>query len=325
MKFSVILGNLGNTCDRFVSTGYKEQPSKEEMVRQAASIPGVSAVELVGSWDITEKNAAQMRRMLDDNGLTCSCIIPDLFANKIWAQGSLSSRQPAIRKKAVECVKQVVDMCGGLGCKTINLWPGQDGYDYCFQDHFAQARDHLVESVKICAEYAPSLSFALEYKCKEPRTHSYLARAADTLLLAMETECPNVGVTIDTGHAMAAGENMAEAASLLLRAGKLFHLHFNDNYRAWDDDMIVGSVHFIEYAELLYWLNRLGYKGWYSMDQYPYREEAQGALNASVRFIEGLWAKMQMLGLDRFDKVIAGGNAVEMSALVREMIGMNNK
>ncbi|MEI7437484.1 MAG: sugar phosphate isomerase/epimerase, partial [bacterium] len=64
MKFSVILGNLGNTCDRFLSTGYKEQPSKEEMVRQAASIPGVSAVELIGSWDITEKNVAQMRRLL---------------------------------------------------------------------------------------------------------------------------------------------------------------------------------------------------------------------------------------------------------------------
>ena len=50
-------------------------------------------------------------------------------------------------------------------------------------------------------------------------------------------------------------------------------MHFNDNYRLWDDDMIVGSVHTIEYLELLYWLDRIGYDGYLSMDQYPYREE----------------------------------------------------
>ena len=41
MKYSFVLGNLGNTCDRFLSNGYKDQPSKQEMVRQVSSIPGV--------------------------------------------------------------------------------------------------------------------------------------------------------------------------------------------------------------------------------------------------------------------------------------------
>jgi hypothetical protein len=54
-----------------------------------------------------------------------------------------------------------------------------------------------------------------------------------------------------------AGENVAEAAVMLSMYGdKLFHLHFNDNYRFWDDDMIVGSVHFVEYVELLFWRAR---------------------------------------------------------------------
>jgi len=51
-RYSVILGNLGNTCDRFLSTGYKDQPSKEIMIRQASEIEGVEGIELVGSWDI---------------------------------------------------------------------------------------------------------------------------------------------------------------------------------------------------------------------------------------------------------------------------------
>jgi outer membrane protein assembly factor BamB len=37
MKLAVILGNWGNTCDRFLSTGYKDHPRKTEMFRKAAT------------------------------------------------------------------------------------------------------------------------------------------------------------------------------------------------------------------------------------------------------------------------------------------------
>lgn len=62
---------------------------------------------------------------------------------------------------------------------------------------------------------------------------------------------------------MNAYENPAETVALLKRYGdKLFHVHMNDNYRYWDDDMIVGSVHTIETLEFFYWLQRTGYDGW---------------------------------------------------------------
>ncbi len=86
---------------------------------------------------------------------------------------------------------------------------------------------------------------------------------SDTLLLAQETKCKNVGVTIDTGHAFVAGEVIAESIVLAKRAGnKLFHMHFNDNFTAWDDDMMVGSVHSTAYIEILYWLDRCRFNGW---------------------------------------------------------------
>ncbi len=320
MNYSIILGNLGNTCDRFLSSGYKRQPSKSVMIKQAASIRGVKAVELVENWDVTAENATAMRRKLADHGLACSSIIPDVFSQKQWGRGSFTSREPRIRRQALDAIRRAMDLCRRLDCRTLNLWPGQDGYDYCFQGDFARAHDWLLAGISACADHDPSVQIALEYKVKEPRTHSYFARAADTLLFAIETGRPNVGVTIDTGHSLAAGENMAEAASLLLRAGKLFHLHFNDNYRAWDDDMIVGSVHAAEYAELLYWLNRWRYTGWYSMDQYPYREDARGALDASIRFIEALWNRMRTMGLERFDEAVKQGDAVANCTLIRQML-----
>ena len=36
-KYSIILGNLGNTCDRFCK-GYKDNPSSEEMLEQAVQV-----------------------------------------------------------------------------------------------------------------------------------------------------------------------------------------------------------------------------------------------------------------------------------------------
>ena len=321
MKYSIILGNLGNTCDRFLSSGYKDQPSKETMIRQASEIPGVTGVELVGTWDITPQNADQIGELLNKYGLVCASIIPDHFSQKRWGRGAFVSLDPDIRSQALEETMIAAALARKLGCSLVNIWPGQDGYDYPLQANYVQAREWLVEGVGTAARSFPDIRFSLEYKPKEPRTHSFIARAADTLLLAQGIGLANVGVTIDTGHSLVAGENIAEAAALLSKSGnKLFHMHFNDNYRFWDDDMIVGSVHFVEFVELLFWLKELRYSGWYSMDQYPYREDAQGALLGSVEFLQGIEAMLTAKSIEEIRAVIAEGNAVKSAAWVRSLI-----
>ncbi len=322
MKLAVILGNLGNTCDRFLSTGYKDQPTKAEMFKKASEIEGVTGIELVGSWDITTENVHEVKSIMQECGLECASIIPDHFSDKKWGNGAFTSRDPKIRREAIQATKDMMEAAVELGGDLLNLWPGQDGYDYCFQGNFSEARDYFVEGIAECAAYKPDIRLALEYKVKEPRTHSYLARAADTLLMAQDTHCDNVGVTVDVGHSLMAYENVAESIALLSRYDRLFHMHFNDNYRAWDDDMMVGSVHLIEYLEILYWLDKVGYQGWYSMDQYPYREDAQGAINESIRWVDGLQSKMQDFGMEKFAKLLEKGDAIECSQLVRHFIGI---
>ncbi|MBC2593222.1 TIM barrel protein [Ruficoccus amylovorans] len=320
-KYSVILGNLGNTCDRFLPTGYKDKVSKEEMITMAANIPEIKGLELVGTWDITRENVKQMKQMLGDHGLACVSIIPDLFSQKRWGSGSFSSKDPAIRQQAIDETRIVSEVAQEMGCDLINLWLGQDGYDYPMQAHYAREHEWLVEGiVKVAGEFT-DLRYALEYKPKEPRTHSYQARMGDTLLMAMETELQNVGVCIDVGHSLMASENVAEAAVLLNHYGKrLFHMHFNDNYRTWDDDMIVGSLHFVEYLELLFWLHEIGYDGWYSMDLYPYRENASGAVRESVLFLQGVDRLLVPENRERIRQLIAEGDATATAGFVRELI-----
>ncbi len=320
-KYAVILGNLGNTCDRFLSSGYKDQPSKEEMIRQAADISGVEGVELVGTWDVTKDNVEEIGGLLDKYNLQCVSIIPDHFSQKRWGKGAFTSKMADIRAQALDETVIAAELARTLGCPLINLWPGQDGYDYVFQHDYRESRGWIVDSVSKAAKAFPDIQFSLEYKPKEPRTHSFMARAADTLLVAREVNLPNVGVTIDTGHSLVAGENLAEAAVILSDYGsKLFHMHFNDNYRSWDDDMIVGSVHFAEFVELLFWLKELGYDGWYSMDQYPYREDAQGALRGSVEFLMGVDALLTPAAVEELRDVVSEGDAVRSIAWVRSRL-----
>ena len=320
MNYSVILGNLGNTCDRFLSSGYKEQLPKAEMVRQAAAIEGVKGVELVGNWDVTPQNVDEVGGLLARHNLKCVSIIPDHFSQKRWGRGAFVAKDPAIRAQALEETMSAAEMARKLKCPLINLWPGQDGYDYLFQSDYRAERRWTIEAVKAAAKAYPDIRFSLEYKPKEPRTHSTWARAADTLLVARETGLPNVGVTIDTGHSLAAGENIAEAAVLLSDYGsKLFHLHFNDNYRSWDDDMIVGAVHFAEFLELLFWLREIGYKGWYSMDQYPYREDGQAAIRSSVEFLRGLEGMLDG-SMDEVRALIASGDPIAYTSWIRSKL-----
>ena len=207
-----------------------------------------------------------------------------------------------------------------MGCDLLNIWPGQDGYDYLLTADYEQHREWLCQAIQTLATEYPQIRFALEYKPKEPRTHSYLARMADSLLLAQETGCDNVGITIDTGHAFNAGEVVGESIVLAKRAGdRLMHMHFNDNHAAWDDDMIVGSVHTVCYIEMLYWLDRCGYDGYFSMDQYPYREDAAGCIGESIQW---LIAFDEILKNNRpaISELVALGDPIATSRFLRSVL-----
>ena len=319
-KYSIILGNLGNTCDRFCK-GYKSNPTTEEMLEIAVkNIPHIEGIELVGTWDINAENTNDMKKRLDDLGVVCSSVIPDTFTDPVFSKGSITSTVPAIRQKAIDYLRQMSEIALKIDCGLINLWLGQDGYDYLLTADYDMEREWLKDAtIKLATEF-PGLKFALEYKPKEPRNFSYHARMADTILAAKETQCSNVGITIDSGHSFIAGENVSEAVVLAKRAGDLlFHMHFNDNHGNWDDDMIVGTVHSVVYIELLFWLKKTGYRGWLSMDQYPYREDAVDAITESI-----IWVKKFESIVDDYykdiDALIKQNDAVETSRFLRKLI-----
>lgn len=320
-KLSVILGNVGACSDRYMGGGYADSLSIEEMFEKVAQIGGVKGIELVSNWHLRADNAEQIRQQLKQYNFELVSVIPDHFGIRKWGKGAFTSKDPQIRKDAIAYTKEMIDVTKSLGGNLLSLWPGQDGYDYYFQGDYEAERSWFEEALLECGSYDKNFKISVEYKPKEPRNRSYPSNVYSTLLLVKETGLDNVGVTIDYGHALTAYENVAESIAVLHKYGnKLFHMHMNDAYGYWDDDMICGSIHTISYLEVFYWLKRTGYQGYVSTDQYPYREDGQAAVAESIRWMELFIQKVNQMDTTEIEQVIASGNAVEGSRMLRKYL-----
>ncbi len=321
IRFSSGLHLYGNTMDRFVGGGYKANRTIDQMFADAATVKDLEGVELVANWHINENNVNQIKELSKKHNLAITMVIVDIFTQAKWSMGTFAAKNPAIRNQAIEEVKKYLDITAQLGCDLINLWFGHDGFDYSFQADFLKAWQDIIDGVKECADYRPDMRLGIEYKIKEPRTHLHIGTLGKALALLSKVNKNNVGIVIDVGHALAAYENMAESVALCkLFDDKMFHLHLNDNYRAWDDDMMVGSVHLQEYLELLYWIKKVGYSGWYSLDVFPYREDGVKSADESIEWLKAMIKAVDSVDDSEIEAVIKSGDAVGALALIRKML-----
>ncbi len=319
LRFSANINTFNACADRYVLSGYGERLSTDDLIKAATRVEGLDGVELVGMWNVNDDNVSQIDRQIRDAGFEVTCITPDIWASAKWGWGSFASNDPQIRSDAVHEVKKSMEWARQMNCEVVDLWFGQDGFDYPFQSDYLAAWDRIIDCTIECAEHEPDVNLVIEYKPKEPRTHCHIGTVGKTLLLLEKVNKPNVGAMIDWGHTMMAYESPAESAALLQYFGnKLYYMHFNDNWRLWDDDMTAGSVHIIEMLELLYWLDRMNYEGWYALDIFPYREDGVRAATESIKWIQGLHALLDKIGRDRIAQVIASGDAMDATALMRE-------
>lgn len=318
--FGACLPTFGGCADRYCLGGYGGGgKNMQEMLDLAAQVEGLDGLELVGNWHVNDDNIRDVARMFDDRGLKICLLTPDLWTQAKWARGSLAAPDAETRQAAVDEVRKVMDWGADLDCPYINVWPGQDGFDYAFQADYSQTWSRLHDGLLECARHNDKVRILVEYKPREPRTHCFVDHVGTVLLILRDID--EVGVLLDVGHSLQGGENVAASAALLSNHGKLDYIHLNDNYRSWDDDMMVGSVHLVEYLELVYWLRRLDYKGWLTLDIFPYREMDKVAVATQCRrWMETFMEAVDRIGMKAFDEVIKNADACAASELVRQAL-----
>ncbi|MCL5986165.1 MAG: sugar phosphate isomerase/epimerase [Actinobacteria bacterium] len=222
----------------------------------------------------------------------------NLWTDFKWRLGGLANPKASIRIDALEIAYQAIDIANQLGCKSVTLWPGSDGWDYSFQVNYGELLNHFIQGcIEINKRATNSgLIFAVEPKLKEPREgNMILSTSAKAFLVVSHVNkiCGgvNMGVCIDYGHEQMCG---VEPADMLYTAKAFnipvvnFHLN-NAKHRSNDEDLCAGTGDVWRLTDFCYAAIDTNYQGWFVEDQYTYRMEPVIAMALSKEmFANGL-------------------------------------
>ena len=228
----------------------------------------------------------------------------------VFVTGAASSYSKKVREKAVEFLKRGIDLAAELNADRIHCCPLNDGYEYHFQVDYRRAWDYTVSTFREAAQHNRDMIISMEYKAFESRVRCIVDTAAKTLLLCQAVGESNMGVTLDVGHSLIAGENPAEALCLVTASPYPVYVHINDTNGRWDWDLIAGTMGFWNYLEFLFYLKELDYEGWISSDMAPMRLDPIEAFarnaettNRMIRLVEGLDSK-KLFGMMERERTI---------------------
>jgi len=264
-KLAIISGFLGSIKNRYIT--YQEDRPLTERFQMASSVENLDGLELCYPKDF--EDTQQTKVLLSQYDFGVSAINFRSRRTGRWLRGSFSSQSATERREVVEDLKRAISLAEELGCNRVTTCPLNEGHDYPFEMDYGKALDFFGETISEAASYNPRVRISLEYKMNDPRARCLLGNAGETLAFCQRVGLPNVGVTLDIGHALQAGETPAQSAVMLSREKRLFYVHLNDNDKIWDWDMIPGAYNFWDFIEFFYYLRKLGYDDWFAYDVCP--------------------------------------------------------
>jgi xylose isomerase len=321
IKVSAGIWFLGATADRFVRQGYRPDLSIVERFKLAAGVDGVGGLEMHYPTEVTDANHRDLKKLADDLGMKIVQLAPHLWVDPRWKFGQFANPDAKLRRQAIDLAKQTMDIASRMEAEIMVYWPAQDGYDYPFQIDHRKALDWLVEGLSEWADHNAEQKVVVEYKAFEPRAHILLPTIGHCMTIVNEINRPNLGINIDMGHAFMMKENLAESIALCCRYGKLFHTHWNDNWKLFDDDVIVGTVNLWETLEALFWLEEWDYRGWFGLDLFPYREPPEKAMEESIRNLKFGYELLDRVPRQELRQCFQSSDAIRISQLMRGMLG----
>ena len=325
IKYSAIVGSLGQNCDRFMGVGYKYpheiKETFQEEVQALVDLGVLDALDFYYAETGINSDADAINELFDKHNLIIGETFPNLFGERRWQNGSLTSTDKELRRTAIDLCKKNMDFNAKLkGDVPMNLWLGQDGFDYSLQVDYGRQFQDLRDAIRELADYRPDVKITLEAKVREPRNRTIIDTVSTALLYCMEVDRPNVGLAIDIGHVWQVQQNVAQTIALANQYNKLWIMHVNDNYNMWDDDLIAGTVRTIEYIEMFYYLKKYGYEGCLSVDIFPYRDSTLGCTKETILNLKKFEELVDVIGMDKLEACINEGDATKMSQLIRESI-----
>ena len=295
MRFGAGIWLFGQFVDRYATDAYGPPVGTIEAIQRAGEVGEIEVLDI--NYPFTEGvSVADVREALAANDIAAWCITPHIYTRE-FQSGAFTNPDPAVRKRVLALCEEAVGAAKDLGAQTVKLWPGQDGYDLPLQSDYRELWKLSLDGVSTVAAMDDDIRVAIEYKTKEPRMHISFATAARTLVGITQMAREDIGIVVDLGHSLFAKETPADVLHLVNDHGRLFTVEVNDNWREWDDDQPVGSIHLIETLEFFLAIRQIGWTEPILLDQFPFREDPVAAARSSINTMKAIDA-----AIDRIDQ-----------------------
>lgn len=228
---------------------------------------GLHGIEIQScqSYISQEKYDTYMRniQVLLDNGAGLTIHAPIIDIN-------LGSTNHRMRRLSIQHICEAAELAlklgasilvvhGGMGVLTMppGGWSAgrfRDSYQ-ARQSRLNKVHELVVDSVREIADRYPSITIGMENLVYP---HELYRFPEEMLVLAAEIDRPNVGLTLDIGHAATVGQ---EAVAYLNEAkNELVHVHMHDNNGSRDEHLPLGDGQ-IDYRSFMAALSSIRYEG----------------------------------------------------------------
>ncbi len=120
------------------------------------------------AWPSTQRGVAEVKKILDGEGLFVEIIAPRLWEDPRTIDGAFTSNNPSDRQYALDRAKRCVDIAREVGCKNYVLWLAREG------SYIREAKDaktgvaRIVDAWNTILEHDKDIRVLGEAKPNEP-------------------------------------------------------------------------------------------------------------------------------------------------------------
>lgn len=273
------------------STNAFKSDTLDDALQQIASI-GYRGVEIMADvphlWPAgtTDREAARLKRHLDDLGLTVSNV--NAFTGFGFPDGDTFhptwiETDSTLVHQRIDHTKRAIELTAMLGGTTISLEPGGPRQGRDIDDCF----DQFAEGLHACLETARACGVTLGI---EPEPAHLLDLMEHFLRLKRDyfAEEPLIKMNADLGHFFCVSEDPARI--IRDHHPMICHVHVEDI----DDERIhqhlvpgEGAVDFRSIADAL---EQVEYAGWVTVELYPYVSTAREVAQRAYDYFAGMKA-----------------------------------
>ena len=264
-------------------------------VARQGTIEGLELVDFNCPEHLGELEVAAVQEALDQAGLKAGAVC--LRYPSQFSLGAFTHPEASMRRQAIDLTLDAGRWAQAIGASELVIWSAHDGYDYSLQVNYPQMWQHVVDAFQEVCDAFPDLLVSLEPKPTEPRRFFIHNTTGAALLMVQQINRANMGLTLDFGHCLMAGENPAQSAALVGSHRKLFGVQMNDGFvrPGCEDGLMLGSVHPLMTLEFIVWLQQTGYQGHIYFDTFPKNEDPIREAEYNIRRFRKLWSQAEQL------------------------------